>query len=132
MMEPEDKQTIFKEENDKENVGVTGKPTATGLDENLAAALTYPLGVLSGLIFLIIEKENRFIKFHAIQSIFVSIALFVLSFVLGFIPVLGIIISLLSTPIIIIFLVILAFKAYKGEWVKVPVIGDLAEKQVSK
>src|SRR5699024_3598504 len=102
----------------------------SGLDQNLAAALTYPLGFITGLIFLLIEKENQFVKFHALQSIFTSIALFILSIILGFVPIIGWIISILSTPIILVFIVILAFKAYKGEWVKVPVIGDMAEKQL--
>lgn len=131
MMDSKDKQTIFKEENNKQETGAVGQqPTSSGLDQNLAAALTYPLGFITGLIFLLIEKENQFVKFHALQSIFTSIALFILSIILGFIPIIGWIISILSTPIIIVFIVILAFKAYKGEWVKVPVIGDMAEKQL--
>lgn len=128
-MESKDKQTIFKEEANEEKQAET-KTTSSGLDENLAACLSYPLGFVSGLIFLIIEKDNRFVKFHALQSIFVSLALFILSFIVGAIPIIGILISIFSTPIIIIFLVILAYKAYKGEWVKVPIVGDLAEKQV--
>lgn len=131
MMETKDKQTIFKEENNKQQAGATGQqPTSSGLDQNLAAALCYPFGFITGLIFLLIEKENKFVKFHALQSIFTSIALFILSIILGFVPIIGWIISILSTPIIIVFIVILAFKAYKGEWVKVPVIGDMAEKQL--
>lgn len=130
-MDSKDKQTIFKEEDKNELQEKAEKTTSTGLDENLAAALAYPLGVITGLLFLVLEKDNRFVKFHAIQSIFVSLALFILSMVVGAIPVIGWIISIFSTPIIIIFLVILAFKAYKGEWVKVPVVGEIAEKQVS-
>lgn len=130
-MESKDKQTIFKEENNsQEQADEQEKSTSTGLDENLAAALAYPLGVLTGLLFLILEKDNRFVKFHALQSIFVSLSLFILSMVVSAIPLIGWIISILSTPIIIVFLVILAFNAYKGKWIKVPILGEIAENQV--
>ena len=61
--------------------------TSTGIQPNVAALLAYLLGVVSGLIFFLIEKENKFVKFHAMQSIIVSGGLFVVSFVLMFIPI---------------------------------------------
>lgn len=125
-MDTKDKQTIFKEEQSK----MTNRATSTGLDENIAAALAYPFGFITGLIFLLLEKENQFVKFHALQSIFTSISLMVLFTVIGLIPIIGIIISLLMTPVMIIVSILLIYKAYKGEWFKVPFIGDLVENQL--
>jgi len=125
-MDTKDKQTIFKEEQSK----MTNQATSTGLDENIAAALAYPFGFITGLIFLLLEKENQFVKFHALQSIFTSISLMVLFTVIGLIPIIGIIISLLMTPVMIIVSILLIYKAYKGEWFKVPFIGDLVENQL--
>lgn len=125
-MNSKDKQTIFKEEQTK----MTGQATSTGLDENVAAALAYAFGFITGLIFLLLEKDNRFVKFHSLQSIFTSISLIVLFTVIGLIPILGIIISLLMTPVMIIVTILLVYKAYKGEWFKVPFIGDLVENQL--
>lgn len=130
-MNSKDKQTIFKDDNQRQQTGGSSQqPTSSGLDQNMAAALTYPFGFITGLIFLLIEKENRFVKFHALQSIFTSIALILISIILGFVPIIGWIISILATPIIFVFIIVLIFKAYKGEWFKVPVIGDMAEKQL--
>src|SRR5262245_48730013 len=55
----------------------TGK-SALGLDGNLAAALGYPIGIIA-LISLIMEKENRFVKFHALQSILLHVGFIVLA-----------------------------------------------------
>jgi hypothetical protein len=60
----------------------TGK-SALGLDGNLAAALGYPIGIIA-IICLIMEKENRFVKFHALQSILLHVAWIVVAIVLVF------------------------------------------------
>jgi uncharacterized membrane protein len=48
-----------------------GEKTALGIEENIAGALCYVLGWLTGIVFLLLEKENRFVRFHAIQSLVV-------------------------------------------------------------
>ena len=58
-------------------------PTSTGLAPNLAAALAYAFGPISGVLFYVLEKDNRFVRFHAAQSIAISIAVFVISIALG-------------------------------------------------
>ena len=63
--------------------------TSTGLDENIAGLLCYVLGWISGLVFILIEKENKFVRFHAIQSIIVFGAITVASFILSWIPFIG-------------------------------------------
>src|SRR5690625_106945 len=82
----QDKQNIFKEESISEEENETTQQTASGLDENVAGMLTYPLGALTGIIFLLIEKDNNFVKFHAIQSIIFSIAYFIITFIITLVP----------------------------------------------
>ena len=105
--------------------------SSTGMSENLAALLSYVLGFITGIIFFVIEKESKFVKFHAMQSILVSAALMVLSFVLGFIPVIGWIAAILLGPVSFVLWIILMVKAYRHVWYKLPVVGDIAEKQAA-
>ncbi|MEK5038088.1 DUF4870 domain-containing protein [Sporosarcina sp. FSL K6-3457] len=126
------KQTIFKEE-DGGNVGrEKGTPVneASGLAENLAGALCYVAGAITGIVFLITEKENHFVRFHAWQSIITSITFFILSIILSFIPIIGWILSLLLSPIVFVLWLFLMWKAYQGEKFKLPIIGEIAEKQL--
>lgn len=127
-----EKQTVFREEetvDSKENETKKGK-TSNGLDENLAGLLCYLFGFITGIIFLLIEKDNRFVRFHALQSIFTFAALFVVSMVINVIPLLGLLVSILLMPVSLILWIVLMVKAYQGKWFKLPVIGDLAEKQL--
>lgn len=110
------------------------KKTSLGMDENIEAALSYFLGFITGILFFILEKDNKFVKYHAMQSIVVFIALFVINMVLTF--VLGITtVGLMLFPLIylieLIIWLFLMYKAYKGEKFKVPVAGDFAEKQLA-
>jgi uncharacterized membrane protein len=103
--------------------------SSTGLDQNLAGLLCYLLGWITGIVFLIIEKENRFVRFHAYQSLAVFGALSVLSLIAGLIPVIGKLISVLLAPVGLILWIVLMVKAYQGELYKIPVAGDWAEDQ---
>ncbi len=116
----------------------------TGLEPNVAGFLCYLAGWITGLIFFLIEKENNFVRFHAMQSILFSAGLFVLYIVLmvvqtvmSFIPYIGWIISLILTlgwAVIgigaFVFWIILMIKAYQGERYKLPILGDMAEKYI--
>jgi uncharacterized membrane protein len=106
--------------------------SSTGLDPNLAGLLCYLLGLITGIVFLIIEKENRFVRFHAYQSLAVFGALFVLSLIAGFIPLIGKPISFVLAPVGLILWILLMVKAYQGERYKLPVAGDWAEEQSGK
>ncbi len=109
------------------------KKTSLGIDENVEGLLCYVLGWVTGLIFLLTEKESKFVKFHALQSIFFSIASFVLGIlgmVLAFIPAVGPLLSPAISLGVLALWVILMVKAYQKEMFKLPVIGDLAEQQV--
>jgi uncharacterized membrane protein len=106
--------------------------TSTGLDPNLAGLLCYLLSFVTGIVFLVIEKENRFVRFHAYQSLAVFGSLFLLSLIAGFIPVIGSLIGFLLGPVWLILWILLMVKAYQGERFKLPVTGDWAEEQSAK
>lgn len=109
-----------------------GAKLSSGLDENIAGVLCYIVGAVSGIIFLIIEKENRFVRFHALQSIIAFVVILVLNIALSVIPFVGWIISLLMAPLILILWIFLMYKAYQGQMFKLPIVGNIAEKQVDQ
>jgi uncharacterized membrane protein len=128
----------------------TGK-SALGLDGNVAAALGYPIGIIA-IISLIMEKENRFVKFHALQSILLHVGAVVLMIALWIISaiilvggaaaaaatesgavggLMGMLFGLLWLAFIVVYLlglILSAVKAYQGAWFKLPIIGGMAEK----
>jgi uncharacterized membrane protein len=106
-----------------------GTKSSTGLDTRTAALLTYVLGFITGIIFLTIEKDSRFVKFHAMQSILISVALLVINLVLGFIPVIGWIVGILLVPLSFILWIACMLLALQGKLFKLPVVGDIAERQ---
>ena len=125
--------------------------SSTGLDENIAALLSYIFGWVSGLIFFLIEKDSRLVRFHAMQSILFNVLIIVLVFVfwiLTFILVLigaaigdviGTIFSLLATLLWLVFSVgiliawiLCLVKAFQGQYFKLPIIGNFAEKFSAK
>jgi len=78
----------------------------------------------------VLEKENKLVRFHAMQSIVVFLALFIISIVAGVIPIIGTLISIIIFPVSIILWIFLMVKAYQGEKYKLPWAGDFAEQQV--
>ncbi len=122
----------------------TPTPAAsTGMTNNLAAALSYI--TIVGIVFLFIEPYNkiRFVRFHAFQSIFFCVAAIaieigwsILTMILavitkGFLGLILFPISMLIYLGIIVAWVILVVKAYNNQEFKLPIIGDLAAKQVA-
>lgn len=129
-----------------------GQPSSIGMQPNLAAALSYIWIV--GLIFFFIEKENKFIRFHAMQSVLygvlwivVMIALAILNAIIAIIGgvaasaagsaggVVGLLVTLISLGIWLIIplvylggLIFAALKAYQGTMFKFPIVGNMAEK----
>ena len=101
--------------------------TSTGMQPNVAACLSYVGWFVTGIIFYVIEKENKFVRFHAMQSIISFAFLFVVSFVLGFIPIIGWAIGMLVSLTALILWIILMIKAFQGEKFKLPIVGDIAE-----
>ena len=132
----------------------TGK-SALGLDGNLAAALGYPIGIIA-IICLIMEKENRFVKFHALQSILLHVGFLVIAIALWIIGIvlliagvaasaatnsgavggiMGMLMGLVWLVVVIAYLgglIFAAVKSYGGAEFKLPIIGNMAEKFANK
>jgi uncharacterized membrane protein len=110
---------------------------ATGMADNVASALCYALGFITGIIFLVLApyNQNKTVRFHAFQSIFFSVAVIairivlsiVLTAVLGFYTMLTVQ-SLVSLCFFGLWLYLLIM-AYQGKTVVLPVVGPLAQKQ---
>jgi uncharacterized membrane protein len=116
--------------------------TTVTMNDNLAGALCYLLGFITGILFLVLApyNQNRTIRFHAFQSIFLNIAWFaayivvsIISLAFRVIPVLGAFVTIvLHLALFLAFVIIwfyLLFKTYNGEKVVLPVIGPFADKQ---
>jgi uncharacterized membrane protein len=105
--------------------------TAGGLTDNVAGLLAYLL--IPAIVFLLVEpyNHNRFVRFHSFQCIILSVFLFVVHLILGLIPIIGWAISILISLASLALWIILMIKAYNGQMWKLPVIGDMAEKQAN-
>ena len=102
--------------------------TSSGIDANVAAALAYAVGWVSGLVFLLFEQDNKFVKFHALQSVIVFGVLSIAWMIALSVPVLGWIVAfLLIPPVSAVLWLILMYRAYQGERYKLPWAGDVAE-----
>ena len=125
--------------------------SSTGLDENIAALLSYIFGWVSGLIFFLMEKDSRLVRFHAMQSILLNVLAIILIFVVWIATVvmvivgaavgdiLGTLFTLLATLIWVVFgigmliaVILCLVKAFQGQYFKLPIIGNFAEKFSAK
>ena len=135
--------------------GAPAGKTSLGLDPNLGAALCYwanflcCAGLVLAIVFLVTEKENRFVKFHAVQSLFLIATQIAVGIVVG---ILGLIVSMVLDMvnlsfvgwllvlclrfllffIFIVIWIIAGIKAYGGQSYKLPLIGEFAWKTVNK
>jgi len=122
------------------NYSPNAQPGA-GMAPNLAGALSYVLGLVTGIVFLMMSKD-RFVRFHAYQSIFLTlawvvfwIAFSVVSTVIGFVPFLRFLVAIIGLLLSLglglggmALWIVLILKAYQGQQWKLPYIGDLAER----
>ena len=99
--------------------------SSTGLEENIAGFFCYLLGFITGIVFLVVEKKSSFVKFHAKQSTITFLILFVISLILGWIPIVGFLVLILS----LILWLFLMIKALKGERYMLPIVGKMAEEK---
>ncbi len=110
--------------------------TALGLEENVEAFLAYIVFFISGIFFLVAEKENKFVHFHALQSTITFLLFFsvqIVLFPLTQIPILNILIDITRYVLNVLSVVawlICMYKAYKHEKYKLPIIGDIVEKAI--
>jgi uncharacterized membrane protein len=102
--------------------------TATGLEENVAGLLCYVALWVSGIVFLILEPKNKFVRYHAIQSIIVFGAITIASAILSPLPVVGCFFFWIFWLLTIVLWIVLMLKAYQGKKYKLPVSGKQAEK----
>ena len=116
---------------------------STGITSNVAACLAYILGFITGIIFLVVDpyKNDKFVRFHAFQSIFYSVVVIgfhivwsILTGILGLLTlgVLGLLMVTINLLISLGFLgyaIFMMYKAYQNQLYRAPVIGDLAAKQ---
>jgi len=110
----------YMEEND---LGIT----SMGIRPNIAGFLCYLFGFVSGIFFLIIEKENKFVRYHALQSTLAFAILFIVKVILIAIPLIGWALLPVLGIVAIIVWVFSMYKAYQGEYFKLPIIGNMAE-----
>lgn len=119
--------------------------SALGLDGNITALIGYIIGIVA-LVLIFIEKDNKFVRFHAFQAVFLFVAyiacvigLVILGVIVAIIgqasgalaSILGILVMLLWLAVIFGFLgalIFAAIKAYGGNMFKLPIIGNMAEK----
>jgi uncharacterized membrane protein len=101
-------------------------------NENLMGAASYLLGFITGVIFLLVEKQSKFVRFHAMQSTILFGGIFIVNIALGFIPILGWLVGLFLSFAAFILWIVCMWKAFQGEMYKAPFVGDLAEKQLAK
>jgi uncharacterized membrane protein len=101
-------------------------------NENLLAAASYLLFWITGLIILLVERDSKFVRFHAMQSTLLFGGASILLFIFGVIPILGWLIDSIIFIGGFILWIVLMWKAFQGEMYKVPYVGDLAIKQLAK
>lgn len=104
--------------------------SAGGLEDNVAGMLAY-ITIIPAIVFLVLAPYNqdKFVRFHSFQCLFLAVAVIAVDIVLGFIPIIGWMLAPLVGLATLVLAIICAVKAYGGHKFKLPVIGDLAEKQ---
>ena len=114
---------------------VQQQTTSTGLAPNVAGALCYVLGFITGIIFLLLEKDNKFVRFHAAQSITVTglcIVVGIALSIISMVPLIGWIVGLLLSLVLwlgsLIVWILLMVKAYQGQEWEFPLAGAWARK----
>jgi uncharacterized membrane protein len=109
-----------------------------GLDEKVSGLLSYAGFFVSGIIYLVLERENKFVRFHAMQSTIWFALLLALRWIVGFlsgIPLLGLLFGIVSWLLgILAFVswVYLMYMAYKGNSFRIPVLGDAVWNQINQ
>jgi uncharacterized membrane protein len=130
-LSPEERHKIYAEERARidaeQKQRMTAGGSTTGLDPNVAGLLCYLGGWITGIVFLVVEQENKFVRFHALQSIVAFGALTVASAFLKWIPFFGDFFGAVIAILALILWILLMVKAYQGELYKVPVAGHVAE-----
>ena len=106
-------------------------------DRNIVAALSYVLGFITGIVILLVEKDDKFIRFHAMQSTIATGSLFLLNIAvglilkpLGILDVLAGMLNILFWFLILLVIIISFVRTYQGKLFKWPIVGAFSEKQI--
>ena len=110
----------------------TDPSPATAENQNILAAVSYLGGFVTGIIILLVEKKNEYVRFHAMQSTILSLGIVILTVGLEFVPFIGFVVNRLVGLVAFIVWIVLLWKSFSGEHYKLPYIGELAEKQLGK
>jgi uncharacterized membrane protein len=105
----------------------TEERSSTGMEANVAGLLCYLLGVITGILFLVLERQSSFVRFHAVQSTVTFGSILVIQVFAGFIPLIGKLVVFVLGPLSFVLWILLMVKAYQGERFQLPVVGDIAE-----
>lgn len=101
--------------------------SSTGLEQNIAALFAYLLGPITGIIFLFLEKESYFVRFSAMQSTVVFLFIWIVTGVIGIIPILGWIAGGIIGLFSFLLWLYLLYKSFQNEKAELPVIADISE-----
>ena len=114
-------------------MGETNQPkTSLGLKRNEESALAYAFGWITGILFFLLEKEDKTVRFHALQSIIVFGSITIIYIIFSVIPFVGSILGILIFLFSLALWLVLIIKAYQGENFKLPIVSDFVAKYVGK
>ena len=121
------------EYNSTQGTNPTGAAPAGGLSQNAAAAIAY-ITIIPAIIFLVMEPYNKipFVRFHSFQSICLGVAAIIVETILGVIPVIGWVLLPFVALAFLAVWIYTVLQAYKGNWFKLPALGNIALTQSSK
>jgi uncharacterized membrane protein len=130
-LSPRERRKIYEEEKARiearQKRWATNASSTTGLESNIAGLLCYVGGWISGIVFLVLEKKDQFVRFHAMQSIVTFVILSIASIIAGLIPFIGGYLNSAIGILTLVLWIILMVKAYQGELYKLPAAGNIAE-----
>ena len=128
-LSPEERRKIYEEEKEREaneKQQLAADSSITDIKPNVAGLLCYLAGWITGIIFLILEQKNKFVRFHAMQSIVTFGALTIASVLLSWIPYIGVFFGVVIGILMFILWIVLMMKTYQGELYELPVAGNIA------
>lgn len=130
-LSPEERRKIYEEEKERieasEKQQMAADSSITDIRPNVAGLLCYLAGWITGIIFLVIEQKNKFVRFHAMQSIVTFGLLTIASALLSWIPFVGVFFGAVIGILMFILWIVLMIKAYQGELYELPVAGNIAK-----
>lgn len=101
-----------------------------GLRSNLFAVLAYMLGAITGVLLLVVERRDQYVRFHAMQSTLMCLLFLVVTLIIGSVPVVGTPLNIVASFAMSVLWFVLMFKAFTGQRYKLPYVGEIAERQI--